>query len=332
MTQQADAQCTVRAAEAVGAPLSELSRLLMRHEPAMDVTVPVCVADGVVCAARGWGVAEPVAGAWLLADGLSRLVQAADAGLLDRLTEQVPGLDITSFDNDNDNGDDLPRLRVQIPGPELCVALDRIARLAHAQKQDVAAVAVAWGLARLHDTEDGHDCNGSHGVDASAGAEQLVAAAGAVDAHEAAVLSEVPLEPLALALLAPKQVLAVSLPGFVDDWVVCIARRWQAAEPVIATWLLVEGAGYLYAREAQRDTSWRTGPQRWVLPTAGPTGPQRLVELPGEGLQTVLGLLMSLTGDDQAGIVALAVAVGARMWLDDHGCACGPRHSPGTDT
>ena len=40
-----------------------------------------------------------------------------------------------------------------------------------------------------------------------------------------------------------------------------------------------------------------------------------------------MGWLASRRGDDQTGIVTLAVAVGARMWLDDHGCACGPHHT-----
>ena len=245
----------------------------------MDVTVPVWVAEGVVCAARGWGVAPSVAGAWLLADGVSRLVQAADANLLDRLTDEVPGFDIT----DPDSIEGCRQLQVQTPGPELFVALGQIAQLADTDQHDVAAVAVAWGVVRLHDSEDGHDCCGSAGVDANAEAEQLVSA-GTVDAHEAAVLSDVPLEPLALALLAPKQFLAVPLPAFVDDWLVCIARRWQATESNTATWLQVEGAGYLYALETKHDTSWRSGPQRWVPPTGGPTAPQRLVEMSGEGL------------------------------------------------
>ena len=67
----------------------------------MEVTVPRWVADQVSCAARGWQVAESVAGAWLLADGASRLVQASDADLLSRLTDKIPGLDIKDLDNDN---------------------------------------------------------------------------------------------------------------------------------------------------------------------------------------------------------------------------------------
>ena len=116
--------------------------------------------------------------------------------------------------------------------------------------------------------------------------------------------------------------------AFVDDWLVCIARRWQTTESTTAAWLLAEGAGYLYALEDKGHTDWRTGPNRWVIPE-GPAGPPRLIEMPGESLQTTVGWLASRRGDDQTGIVTLAVAVGARMWLDDHGCACGPHHTPG---
>lgn len=73
VTDREDAQGVVGAADAVGAPLSELSRLLMRHEPAMDVRVPVWVAGRVACAARRWGVAVSVAGAWLIADGAQQV-------------------------------------------------------------------------------------------------------------------------------------------------------------------------------------------------------------------------------------------------------------------
>ena len=59
---EADAGSVLAAADAVGAPLLELSRLLMHHEPTMTVTVPGWVADRVVCAAGRWGVTVPVAG------------------------------------------------------------------------------------------------------------------------------------------------------------------------------------------------------------------------------------------------------------------------------
>ena len=65
MTTKTDVEDALEAAETVGAPLSELSRLLMRHEPAMAVTVPSWVADQLSCAARGWQVTESVARAWL---------------------------------------------------------------------------------------------------------------------------------------------------------------------------------------------------------------------------------------------------------------------------
>ena len=102
------------------------------------------------------------------------------------------------------------------------------------------------------------------------------------------MLAGVPLEQLALSLLAPKQILAVALPAFVDDWLVCIARRWQTTESTTAVWLLAEGAGYLYALEDQGDTAWRTGPNRWVIPE-GPTGFAGSAtvgsEAPGRGLR-----------------------------------------------
>ena len=71
-----------------------------------------------------------------------------------------------------------------------------------------------------------------------------------VDAHDAAVLLEVPLEPFALAMLAPTQILAVSLPAFTTG---CCATP-AAGRPPGQTWLLAEGAGYLYALETKRDT------------------------------------------------------------------------------
>ena len=62
----------------------------MHHEPTMDVTVPGWVANRVSCAARLWVVPEPVTGAWLLAEGTSRLVQAAEAGRLNLLDREDP--------------------------------------------------------------------------------------------------------------------------------------------------------------------------------------------------------------------------------------------------
>ena len=97
----------------------------------------------------------PVAGAWLLAEGTSRLVQAAEADRLDLLTENIPGLNIT----DPDSSDDCRQLQVPTPGAELFVALGWLAKLAKAHIRHVAAVGVAWGVARLHHTEDGHDCS-----------------------------------------------------------------------------------------------------------------------------------------------------------------------------
>lgn len=318
------------AADEVGAPLSELSRILLRHEPAMDVTVPGWVAEAVACCARRWGVVEGVAGAWMLAEGVARLVHAADAGLVDGLVEKVPGLDVTAAAD----ATECRRLVVQTPGAELFVALDRLANLTGAETRHVAAVAVVWGVTRLHDTDDGHDCaaagpGGGGGV-ARTGTPR--GDHGALNAHEQAVLAEVPIRALALGLLAPKQFLAVSLAAFAEDWLRCIARRWRSTESFTATWLLAEGAGYLLAMEIQHDTAWRTGPTRWVIPPEEPEGPQRLIETPGEQLQAVLDRLAACRGDDHKGIAALSVAVGAKMWLDDHGCACGPDHRPGAGT
>lgn len=315
----------VGAADAVGAPLSELARILTHHEPALEVAVPGWVAEEVSCCARRWGVAAGVAGAWLLAEGVARLVHAADAGLLDGLVEKVPGLDVTAAD---DSGD--CRLVVQTPGAEFHVALDRLVGLAGAESRHVAAMAVVLGASRLHDTDDDdHVCAASVGSGGIAAAETPSGDNAMLDAHEAAVLAEAPIEALALGLLAPKQFLAVSLPVFAEDWLGCIARRWRSTEPVTAAWLLAEGAGYLLAMEVRNDTAWRTGPTRWVVPPDHPSGPRRLIETPGEQLQAVLGLLAARRGDDHNGIAALAVATGARVWLENHGCNCEADHIPG---
>ena len=74
-----------------------------------------------------------------------------------------------------------------------------------------------------------------------AGSEDLRVDGAVLGAHEAAVLAGVPLEPLAL--LSPRRIVVVSLPGFVEDWLVCIARRWHSSEPHTAVWLLAEAAG-----------------------------------------------------------------------------------------
>ena len=197
VTNDPDAGCVIAAADAVGAPLSELSRLLMHHEPTMAVTVPGWVADRVACAARLWGVCVPVAGAWLLAEGTSRLVQAAEADRLDLLTENIPGLNIT----DPDSRDDCRQLQVPTPGAELFVALGWLAKLANAHIRRVAAVGVAWGVARLHHTQDGHDCSTATSADIEPRPEPADGAA--LGACEAAVLAGVPLDQLALSLLAP---------------------------------------------------------------------------------------------------------------------------------
>ena len=140
VTNDPDAGCVIAAADAVGAPLSELSRLLMQHEPTMTVTVPGWVADRVACAARLWGVCVPVAGAWLLAEGTSRLVRAADADRLDLLTENIPALNIT----DPDSSDDCRQMQVPTPGTELFVALGWLAKLAKAHIRSLRVNVGRW--------------------------------------------------------------------------------------------------------------------------------------------------------------------------------------------
>jgi hypothetical protein len=279
----------------------------------------------VVCCARRWDVTEDVAGAWLLAEGVARLVHAADADRLGGLVEKVPGLDVGAADNTGN----CRQLRVRTPGAELYVALDRLAGLADTESRHVAAMAVVWGVSRLHD--DDHVCGAGSGGDTAA-AEASGGDNQVLDAHEQAVLAEAPIEALALGLLAPRQFLAVSLPVFADDWLRCIARRWCSTESLTATWLLAEGAGYLLAMEVQHNTAWRTGPTRWVIPPEHPNGPRRFIETPGEQLQATLGALAARRGDDHTGIAALAVATGAKLWLEDHGCACGADHTPGAGT
>ena len=267
MTNDPDAGSVIAAADAAGAPLSELSRLLMHHEPAMTVTVPDWVADRVICAALIWGVTEPVAGAWLLAEGTSRLVRAAEADRLDFLTDKIPGLDITN----PDSAPHCRQLHVQAPGAGDCSL--RWDGWPSWPKLTCAT------SPRSASRGDWPGCI-TPKTDTTAATSRLRASS--PDPNQPMVLRwartrrrcslRCSLEQLALSLLAPKQILAVALPAFVDDWLVCIARRWQSTESTTAVWLLAEGAGYLYALEDKGDTDWRTGPNRWVIPE-GPTGP-----------------------------------------------------------
>ena len=503
MTGADAADRVLEAADAAGAPLSGLARVLMHHEASLDVTVPRWVAGRVVCAARRWDVTVAVAAAWLLAEGTARLIATAEADRLDLLTDKMPGLAINPEDaqdcrqlrvtpgaellvplgwlskladarlqdvaavglvwgltrlHDTDDGHDcttaddieaayrhaasvvnpheaavlaegtarliataeadrldlltdkMPglainpedaqdcrQLRVPTPGAELLVPLGWLSKLADARLQDVAAVGLVWGLTRLHDTDDGHDCTTAEGTarliataeadrldlltykmpglainpeDAqdcrqlrvpTPGAELLVAlgwlskladarlrdvaavglvwgltrlhdtddghdcttaddieaayrhAASIVNPHEAAVLAEAPIGLLALSMLAPNQIFDIALPEFVDDWLVCIAGRWNTTESTAAAWLRAEGTGYLYALEHNGRTDWRTGATRWVIPTEVPKGPRRLIEVCGESLQTTVAYLASRRGDDQTGIITLTIAVGARL-------------------
>ena len=67
---------------------------------------------------------------------------------------------------------------------------------------------------------------------------------------------------------------------------------------------------------------------RWDISTEILKGPRRLIDVYGESLYTTLAYLASRRGDDQTGIITLMVAVGARLWLNDHGCACGQHYTP----
>ena len=315
----------VVAADTVGAPLSEFARLAMRHEPAIDVAVPGDLADQLACAGRRWDVPTGVAAAWLLAEGTARLLAAEETDPLDWRHTGLPHLDFAGPDGVDYSVD----LQVDIPSAEMWVALRRLAKSFDTDPQDIARIGLVWGLARLHDKDDSHNCATHRSANTTGESRPPLGDSGGLNPQEAAVLAEVPLQPLALMLLAPKQVLALSLPEFTDDWLLCIARRWRTPASVTATWLLADGAAILMDRERRRDTAWRNGPTRWVVPTQGGPRPRRHIEIPGEWLQTILGRLAAATGADQEGIVTLTVTVGADLWQTHHGCVCGPRHTPG---
>ena len=317
MTDTDDTSGVLEAADAAGAPLSGLARVLMRHEESLDVTVPGWAADSVVCAAQRWDVCVEVAAAWLLAEGTTRLLATAEADRLDLLTDKMPGLAINPEDEQ-----DCQQLRVPTPGPGLWVALGWVSKLADAHLRDVAAVGLVWGLGRLHDIHDGHDCTAATTADTDA-ANSNGSGDGAVNAHDAAVLAEAPIGRQALSLLSPKVTVVVALPEFVDDWLVCIADRWNVDESTAAAWLIAQGTGYLFALEGTGRTDWRAGATRWIIRPEGRKGPQRLIEVCGAALQTTVAFLASRRGDDQTSIITFTIAVGASLWLNDHGCACG---------
>lgn len=311
------------AAAAAGAPLSEPARLLMRHEETLEIDAPRWLADRAVCASRGWGVATGVGAAWLLAEGTQRLLTAerADRHLTDRLCAGLAG---------GDGHKNRRKVRVHTPRGTLRVALGLLAMRTGTGRQDIATIALAWGALRLHSTRDGHDCAPVAPSGTPAQAATPATDPAPVCPHTAAVQTAIPLTPQALALLAPNQTVPMSLPAWLDDWLECIARRWHTPASTMAVWLLAEGAAHLYTLEARRDTAWRNGPTRWVIPTSGTAGPRRLIESPSESLRTLLGRLASRCGASRTDIVALAAAVGAKDWQDNCGCGCGPRHTPAT--
>ena len=139
------------AADAAGAPLSQLARLLMRHETTLKLDAPRWLADRAVCASRGWSVATGVGAAWLLAEGTQRLLAAerTDRRLTDRLCAGLAG---------GDGHKNRRTLRAETPGGGLRVALGLLAMRTGASRQDIAVVALAWGALRLHPISDGHDC------------------------------------------------------------------------------------------------------------------------------------------------------------------------------
>ena len=83
MPSETNSACALTTALAGGAPRS---RLVMHHEPTMDVAVSGWVADQVACAARGWGVAVSVAGVVQLAEGTAQVVATAEADRFDWLS------------------------------------------------------------------------------------------------------------------------------------------------------------------------------------------------------------------------------------------------------
>ena len=305
------------AAEAAGVPLSEFGRLLMRHRPTLDVMVPGWMVAPVACVGRRWDVPTEIAAAWLLAEGTAMMLVAEESDRVDWRAAGVPRLSFAG----PDGADDSRPLLAQTDGPEQHNALRVLAATTGGDPDDLARVALAWGVVRLHHKyhDDEHTCPD----DVSPGQPNFP-----LDTHEAAAVTGAPLEPLALALLSPKQIMTLALPAWVDSRLICIARRWNTTTELAATWLLAEGVGYLWAHDQKGNTAWRTGPHRWILPTHGVDGPQRTFETPGEWLQVLLHRLAALRGDTQQGLAALAVATGAECWQTDHGCCCGPRCNP----
>ena len=331
MVTEAAALHPLDAASVVGAPLSPLACEAMGQPPTIEVTVPGWLADVVTCVARRWDVPTGTAAVWLLAEGCSRLLAAVETDSLNWRDEGVPQVDFRG----PDGTDDPHRLRIRLPSSELQVALGWVVKELASTHQDIAVLALSWGAVRLHSTDDSHDCPvppSGESTNREPHHDEVVS-----DPQETAVLSGVPLDNSALmeflgrsalGLLAPRQVVPLTLPAFLDDLLRCFAYRWRTPASVTATWLVAEGASYLFAQEHRGDASWREGPDRWVLPTQEPQRPYQ-IELPGAGLQIMVGWLASRCGAGQTDILGLTLYAGASVWLATHGCACGPRHIPG---
>ena len=108
-------------------------------------------------------------------------------------------------------------------------------------------IAVAWGAARLDSVDDGHDCPippTRDDTDPESSHDGVV-----LGLQEAAVLLGVPLGQSAMGLVAFRRVVLVVLPAFLDDWLRCFACRWRTVASVVGTWLVAEGAAYLFAHD-----------------------------------------------------------------------------------
>lgn len=177
------------AADTVGAPLSEFARLAMHHEPAMGVAVPGDLADQLACAGRRWDVPTGVAAAWLLAEGTARLLAAEETDPLDWRHTGLPHVAFLGPDGVDYSVD----LQVDMPCAEMWVALRRLAKSFDADLQDIARIGLVWGLARLYDRDDGHDCATQRSANTTGGRRPPLGDSGGLDPQEAAVLAEVPL-------------------------------------------------------------------------------------------------------------------------------------------
>lgn len=179
-----------------------------------------------------------------------------------------------------DRANDPRELTVPIPGADFYVALAMAVTRLRSTHLDTVFTALIRGIDKLHNTEEGHDCT-STATDRATTRGTSPPDDVMLEPQEAAVLAQVPLTHQALGMLAPTQIMALSLPRYVDGWIQCIARVWAAPPSDSVTWLLAEGASALHAAEPREDTPWHIGLVRSVIP-AGPYQPHRRpIEIPG---------------------------------------------------